>query len=302
MKLKQQEDKMLKLSNPMMRFEGWEPSGLFKRTPDTRSVEELRASIEAWARKVPDVKLILPELKNMNPKHLGLVADTIELSQKPATFYKDVDMINPEEGKSFWSPLEMLMVTFPIVSKQKPHAMDFSQEVIDQTGKLMSKFFLKSAADKNILLEKGADEKYRAAIPLVEDLAKEAISVPLDKSAYSRQKAFVDKVLSVINKDTDLEKIDYLKEIYKILAGRILPKFNIYNLLTSKASLSTIKENAKSLDLAIGMAYSHGKILDVNEFLIKDANDVRIPFYNSENAPLQRLSREDLIKSMRSGI
>ena len=291
---------MIKLLNPIMRFEGWEPIGLFKRTPDTRSVEELRATIEAWARKVPDVKLILPELKNMNPKHLGLVADTIELSQKAATNFKDVDMLNPEEGKTFWSPLEMLMVSFPILSKQKPHAMDFSQEVIDQTGKLMSKFFLKSVADKNILLEKGSDAKYQAAIPLVEDLAKDTLNVPLDK-AWSRQKAFVDNVLDILKKETNLEKICYLKDIYKIIGGRSMHKFNIYDFLTSKVLLSTIKENAKSLDSAMGMAYSHGKILDINEFLIKDADDVRIPYRNSVNAPIERLSTDELIKSMRSG-
>ena len=69
----------LKLLHPKLRFDNWEPWEFYKRPADTRTTAELKASIVAWSRNVSEVKQILPELESMNPKHLGLVADTIEL-------------------------------------------------------------------------------------------------------------------------------------------------------------------------------------------------------------------------------
>lgn len=263
---------MIKLLNPIMRFEGWEPYGLFKRKPDTRTVEEIKASIEAWSRKVPDVKQILPELKSMNPKHLGLVADTIELSQKPATTYMDVDLTKvDEEFYSFYSPLDKLMATFPLISKKNPNAMTFTQEVIDQTGKLMSKFFLKAAGELDFLLDDGVDKNFKKGIPLIERFAKDALNTPLErKNPFSRQEEFMGRVLTILDEDADVEKIALLDDVYKTIGTSSCYDFDILEFIKSSTPMDVIKENLKTLKSKLSYGYSFGKIVDVNEHLSKD--------------------------------
>lgn len=291
---------MIKLMHPIKRFEGWEPLGLYRRPADTRTVDELKGTIEAWARRVGDVKQILPELKTMNPKHFGLIADTIELSQKPANIFSDVDMLKADENFGPFNPLEKLMATFPIISRKNPHAMDFSQEVVDTTGKLMSKFYLKAAADTEFLLDNGVDKHFEKAIPAVEDLAKEAMT--FSPKNFEREEEFVGSILAVIEKESDPEKIALLPEIYKTLRSiSSIKKFDFDAVIKSKATPDTIKENLKTLKADLNAAYSYGKIIDVDEYLIKDPKDTRIPFYNTESDKLRRSSGNDLSEHSGTG-
>ena len=289
---------MIKLMHPIMRFEGWEPSGLFRRKPDTRTVEEIKGSIEAWARRVSEVKPILPELKTMNPKHLGLVADTIELSQKPATSYIDVDMMKVDEDFGPFNPLEKLMAVFPFVSKKNPHAMTFSQEVIDATGKLMSKFYLKAAADTDFLMDEGVDKNFEKGVASVEHLAKEALKTfQVDK--FTRQEEFVGSVLALIDKNSDPKKIELLDDVYNTLKNGGIYEFDFEELIKNKVSENTVKENLKTLKESLGVTYAYGKILNVNEYLVKYPEDARIPFRNLNDNKLYRISGADLIDRFR---
>lgn len=290
---------MIKLLHPKMRFEGWEPYGLFNRKPDTRTVEELKGTIAAWARNVSEVKTILPELNSINPKHLGLVADTIELSQKPATTYKDVDMLHAEKGFGVFSPLEKLMATFPMISQQNPHAMTLSQEVIDKTGKLMSKFFLKGAADTDFLLDSGVDVNFKLATPLVERMAGEALSTPIC-GEFSRQEEFVGRILSLINKEADVEKIALLNDVYANAEGAAYKFFDMDEFLKSKTPANVVNENLKNIKDDLKFLYSYGKIMDVNKYLAKEPYDARIPFYNLGSGKLRRMSQKELLDSFKS--
>lgn len=272
---------MIKLLNPIMRFEGWEPIEFPKRLPDTRTVEELKGTIEAWSRRLSEVKDVLPELKNMNPKHLGLVADTIELSQKPATFFKDVDMMALDKELNI-NPLGVLMATFPIISKKNPNAMDFAQKVVDTAGKLMSKFFLKSAAEYDLLIRNGVDQNYKNAIPIVKPLIEESLTTPLGEE-FARQEGFVYRVGILIDKDARLEKISLLEDVYKKISYKFSMPFDIIDFVKSDTPVDIINENLKSIDRDLNWCYSFGKLMDINEYLSRAVNDKRIPCYNLSN-------------------
>ena len=290
---------MIKLLHPKLRFEGWEPMGLYKRPADTRTVEELKGTIEAWSRRVSDVKAILPELDSMNPKHLGLVADTIELSQKPANMFNDVDMVNPDERFGPFNPLEKLMAIFPIISHKNPHAMDFSQEVVDTTGKMMSKFYLKAAADTEFLLDDGVDRHFENAIPIVENIAKESMTVPAEN--YGREAEFVGSVLAIIEEDSDPVKIALLKDVYEALDNKCIKEFDFGDLIKSEVSPDVIKENLKTIKDDLGLAYGYGKIVNVNEYLTKNPEDKRIPFRNLDDTVLHRVTPEELTERFKTG-
>ena len=290
---------MIKLLHPKLRFEGWEPMGLYKRPADTRTIDELKGTIEAWSRRVGDVKAILPELGSMNPKHLGLVADTIELSQKPANKFNDVDMVNPAERFGPFNPLEKLMAIFPMISRKNPHAMDFSQEVVDTTGKMMSKFYLKAAADTEFLLDDGVDKHFQNAIPIVENIARESMTVPAED--FGREAEFVGSVLAIIEKDSDPEKIALLKDVYEAIKTKSLKEFDFGDLIKRDVSPDVIKENLKTIKDDLGLAYAYGKIVNVNEYLTKNSEDKRIPFRNWNDTVLHRITPDELTERFRTG-
>ena len=70
-------------------------------------------------------------------------------------------------------------------------------------------------------------------------------------------------------------------------------------LIKSKVSENTVKENLKTLKESLGVTYAYGKILNVNEYLVKDPEDARIPFRNLNDNKLYRISGADLIDRFR---
>ena len=104
----------IKLTRPLTRFDGFQNLGAFKKTKDTRTVDELKATIELWAKASSEVKEFLPQLDKMNPKHLGLVADTIELANRKALLPNDINLKSQTSaGKTL---LGVLLDIFPRAS------------------------------------------------------------------------------------------------------------------------------------------------------------------------------------------
>ncbi len=260
---------VLKLTHPKLRFDsGFEPY-INKRKPDTRTVEELKASIKAWANSISEAKRILPELDSMNPKHLGLVADTLELSQKNFMYSSDIDMF---KGKSLINPLEALMLQFPAASKKNPHALDFSNEVINNAGLITSKFYLKNSADSSMLVANGVDKNFEKSIPIVDDIVAITVKAPIGgRAPIERQKDFMKVISILLDKDTDVNKIEFLKDIFKTIGHGAFHPFKINRFLQNNATpLQHIKANIETLPIETSSAYSRGKSLDVNAHLKKN--------------------------------
>lgn len=267
---------VIKLLAPKMRFVGWEPMGCFRRAVDERTVDELRESIGLWARRVPEVKQILPELDHMNPKHFGLVADTIELSQRKANSYLDVDMMEEFEFPPY-SALDLLMAQIPIASRKAPNALDFAQEVINYTGKLTSKFFLRDAAQFDLLTKANLDVNYKYGLPLVENFAHMAERTPLDEtSKFVKQEEFMENVFAITDENVIVEKIPLLKEIFAKIKGGAPKIFDMDKFLSDATPIKVIKANIETLQAASNYSYSFGKYLDVNSHLTKDPKDTRV--------------------------
>ena len=263
----------LKLINPKLRFDGWEPSGVFKRPKDVRTASELRASVEAWSRTVPEVKQILPELKNLKKSHLGLVADTIELSQKKATRWKDVDLRNVSKDGIF-APLDYLMYLYPKLAKTNTSALDFTKEVIDNAGQITSKFYLRDAVDLQFLTMKNTEKNFKAGVPVVESMAKYALNAPANgRAEFAKQEEFVELVLSILDENANAKKIPFLKDILNRVSNGGFGVFDIDKFLSDKTPVKLIKANLPSLDNALNHCYSFGKRLDVNEQLSKKLGD-----------------------------
>lgn len=268
----------LKLSHPKLRFDsGFEPY-INKRQPDTRTADELKASIRAWANSISEAKQILPSLDSMRPKLLGLVADTLELSQKNLKYQSEVNMM---KGDTNINPLEALMAQLPVASKKNPNSIDFAKQVIDRAGLTTSKFFLKDSAEKGFLIADGVDRNFDKAVSLVDELVKVTVNAPINgREPIERQKDFMKALSIILDKKTDVEKIEYLEPILNTIGNTI----NIFKmdkfLQNNKTPRKNIDLNVWTLSSEAHKAYSYGKALDVNAHLAQD------PFINFVKADL----------------
>ena len=173
---------VIKLLVPKMRFVGWEPMGAFKRAVDERTVDELRESIQLWARRVPEVKQILPELDHMNPKYFGLVADTVELSQKKANSFQDIDMMKEFEFPPF-NTLDLLMAHIPIAARKSPSALDFAR--------IAEGFPIKGQP------EFSRQEDFMEQIYAILDEGVDVEKIPLLKEVYARIRGGAEKIFDM---------------------------------------------------------------------------------------------------------
>jgi hypothetical protein len=239
---------VVKLLCPKMRFVGWEPMGAFKRPIDERTVEELRESIGLWARSVPEVKQILPELDHMDPKYFGLVADTIELSQKKANSFLDVDMMKELEFPPF-NTLDLLMAHIPIAARKSPSALDFAKEVINQAGKITSKFFLKDSAQFELLVNPKTNKNFEKGIPVVETFARLSDSISTrGESEFVRQEEFMENVYAILDEGADVNKIPLLKDVFERIRGGAPKFFDLDKFLQDGTPIEVVKANMETLE------------------------------------------------------
>ena len=257
---------VIKLTAPLTRFGGWQGMGAVKRPGDTRTTEELTESIKLWANKNPEVKEFLPHLREMNPKHLGLVADTIELANRHSMLPTDINMKGQTSaGKTL---LGVLLDIFPRASKENPNALDFAQEVINNTDTITSKYFLWQTTG-GVLENKNVAEHFKAAKPLVEIFARETLTPP-NPMTYDKQNDFMLLTRSVINEDADPKKISLVKELLDKIGEKAY--FALSDVVSGKAPLSKLQDNMNSVGEVADMFVQKGKYLNAGEFLNKNTN------------------------------
>ena len=89
---------------PVFRFGGWQAMGAHTKAPDTRSTEQLLANIDYFAQRNPEVARFKEELKAMNPKHLGLVSDICELTNRTNMSNTNIKLNDPKQvGKNVFA-------------------------------------------------------------------------------------------------------------------------------------------------------------------------------------------------------
>ncbi len=257
----------IKLTAPLTRFDGWRTMGAVKHPADTRTAEELKETIKLWALANKEVKEFLPHLKEIREKHLGLVADTIELSMRRAMLPNDINLIEPVEanGKSI---LGLMLDSYKVASKENPEALDFTQEVINNTDSRTAKvFFLESAG--GVLENKDFSKQFKTATPLVEIFAKQTLNTP-NPYSFDNQKNFMFLVKSVVNEKANPEKISLVKDFYNKIANKAY--FNLFEFVANKAPVSKVEDNLNTVEQVADMFVREGKVLDAGKFVNRNTN------------------------------
>lgn len=255
---------------PEFRFGGWERMEAHTRPADTRTTKQLLANIEYFAQRNPEVARFKNELKQMNPKHLGLVSDICELSNRTSLLNTNIDLKDSKQvGKNVFA---VWMEKLPKASRENPAALEFTQEVVNQTNMQASKYFLASSYE--LLDHPEATELVRATKPLVKNIAQSTLS-GLYTMDYSKEKKFVNALGIFINKNSDLEKIKLIPELFK-LADTISEKGKIYidsfPFIHSKVPMSKIKENLEVFPQVAEEALRQGKDINMTNFLMHNVN------------------------------
>ena len=256
----------IKLTYPLTRFNDWQALGAVKRAADTRTTEELTQTIKLWADHNQEAKEFLPHLKEMNPKHLGLVADTIELAHRRSILPKNINMLGQTSaGKSL---LGVLLDIFPRASKENPNALDFAQEVINNTDTLTSKNFLWQTTG-GILENKSVSEHFKAAKPLVEAFAKETLEHP-NPYSFAEQEGFMTLVKSVIEPAADPKKISIVKDALDAISNKAM--LHVSRFVESKAPVEKIKDNISTVGQVTALMDTSKGLRDMTDYLTKNTN------------------------------
>lgn len=262
--------KIVKEETPVYRFGGFEQLGAQVRPKDTRTPSQLCATINALAEKNPAVKEFVKDLKSMNPKHLGLVSDTIELASRKEMLITDVNMnkVIPQTGKSL---LQHLLSVYPKASKENPHAMEFAQEVINNTDTLTSKYFL--AVLNGIFTTPQAGKHLEALKPMVKPLAEATINGAY-LGTFEKQMNFINLINGILTPQTKPEKIALMPKLCQAVDR--VPEGNFEIVLNkfamSDTPLKQVEQNIAILPEVAHESVKQGKSIDVVDFVNSNVN------------------------------
>lgn len=245
---------------------GWEQMGYVKREPDKRTTEQLLENIDYFAQKCPEVAQFKKELKEMDPKHIGLVSDICELANHHEFLNTAINIRKPaSNGKSLF---QFLLEKLPVASKENPASLELSQEIINNTDSTAAKYALGSLSPLYDCKE--AAKHIKSTIPLIGDIAEATLQGGYLMD-YSKEQRFVNGIKSLIAPNVILEKLQLLAEILKVAEkSNATCNINAFPFVTNKTPIETITRNIetfKSLD-----ANLEGKTINLTEFLEKNVN------------------------------
>ena len=255
---------------PVFRFGGWQAMGAHTKAPDTRSTEQLLANIDYFAQRNPEVARFKEELKAMNPKHLGLVSDICELANKSEMLNTNINLKDPKQvGKNIFA---VWMEKLPKASKENPEALEFTQEVINQTDNTASKYFL--VAYNGILEHPEAARHMSAIRPLVKDIAESTLagSYTMD---FSKEQKFINALNGYISPTADVEKIELMPNMLKTagsIPGDADIRIEAFPFVQSKVPMSKIKENLEVFPQVAEESLRQGKDINMTDFLMYNTN------------------------------
>ena len=250
-------------------FQGNNPMGAVHRTPDTRTVGELTQTIDYYASKIPEVKQFANDIKSLSPKHIGLIADTLELSSYHALLTKieaGLDNVFSQTA------IEKLIPEMIKASKDNPEAMELVEAIINNTDAKTSKYALYSMSN-GILNNKALAKHMSETAKITADIADETLD-GMYQMDFSKQNHFMNYIKLFVNPNTVPEKIVFLfKDFIKVTDSiNGVFKIDVGAFVTSKVPLEKIRENLAMLpELAKKMGLKPEKI-DTVEFVTKNVN------------------------------
>ena len=252
-----------KITTFIPRFnKGFEAMGAVKRPKDTRNLGELVSTIQHFSSGVKE----MPDIKKINPRHLGLFADTLELAQRHEMMNGNINFnAKFSNGKTI---LEQLLQKMAAASKNNHKGLDFASDVINNTDTIVSKRFLAELSASDVLEKAETSGKFEAARALIPDIAKSTLKPPYFVNNSLDDFMLFIKILTSPNAKTD--KVALLKNFADTVSKsfKTNKQIDVAKFVNSNAPLERTAENIKTLEQLAPIE----KNLDVTDFVLNNVN------------------------------
>lgn len=245
---------------------GWSQMGAVKRDIDKRTYGQMQDTIDAYAEQIPELKQFVKEIKTLNPKDLGTICDTLELS----TRHSMLTSVEANVDKTYDKTLrEKLLSQMVKASKENPAGMDLINAIINNTDSITSKYAL-HVMSGGVLNNKEVSRQMVATSKVVPEIAQETL-----KGGYtmdlSKQESFMSFIKAMVNKDAQPDMIKSLfKEVVPFTEKR--PErfeIDVLGYLTSKADIEDVRANLKMLPKLLENIGEKFKDFDLVKYLTK---------------------------------
>ena len=249
---------------------GFSQMGAVSRKPDTRTTEEIVQTIDYYTERMPELKRFSQEIKGLNPKHMGTIADTMEVSCYQEMLPTNINMKDmSRRGVSYRQAIIEDMID---ASKTNPEAMELADAIINNTDSTNIKYAFRMMTGGG-LKNKELAKHMQATAQIVPDIARETLNGGYTMD-FSKQENFMNMIRTFVNPNA---KPDKIKVLFKDLApatDKLEPNFNIYmdKFVNSSTPMGKVKENIEVLPDVVKMLGDKANDMDVVDFVTKNTN------------------------------
>ncbi len=250
-------------------FTGIDKMGVITRKPDTRTVEEIQQTIDYYAQKIPEIQQFAKDIKKLDKKHMGTIADTLELSAHHEMLPNFVNLAaKNQNGISYREAIVKDMIE---ASETNPEAMELADAIINNTDSTTAKYALGMMS--GILKDRELAKQMKATAEIVPDIARETLSGGYTMD-YSKQENFMNMIKTFVNRNAKPDKIVSLfKDLTKTvdsMSHNFIIQVNEY--VNSSTPIQQVKDNIKILPDVVKMLGEKIKDFDVVEFVTRNTN------------------------------
>ena len=245
---------------------GFSQMGAVKRDIDSRTYNVLQNNIDYYAQKIPEVKQFAKEIKTLNPKDLGTICDTLELSEYHA-------LLTPLEAnldKAYSKTLkEKLLEQMVKSSKENPEGMDLVNAIINNTDSITSKYAL-HVMSGGVLNNKDLARQMVATSKVVPEIAKETLNGGYAMD-LSKQERFMNFIKIFVQPDAQPDMIKFLFKKLVPFTDKRPEQFgiDIVDFVNSKANVEDVSARLEMLPKILKDIGEKFKDFDIVKYLTK---------------------------------
>ena len=247
--------------------QGFMKMGVVNRSPRNNSTNEIIESIQAYAKENPEIADFAKHLNELNPKHLGLAQDIIDLSYTKEMLPTAIRLNDKaENGKTI---LGLILNRLPEISKKNPAALDLTETVFNNSDSINSKYFLRKLFSFNIENMSGISKQMKATKEVIPEIASDTLDGAYTAD-YSKNKEFFEFVQALCTEDSKPENVKIIKPIMNAINKLCKYSQPMCDLNTIKTGdTQVIKKNMEALPYLLENAEAQKIPVDISGFLTK---------------------------------
>lgn len=247
--------------------QGFMKMGIVERTPRNNSTSEIIGSIQAYAKENPEIAAFAQHLDELNPKHLGLAQDIIDLSNTKEMLPTHIDIAQKtDNGKSI---VGMILSRLPEISKKNPAALDLTEAVFNNSDSINSKYFICKLFGFNLENMGSLSKQMNATKEIIPEIAHDTLDGGYVMD-YSKNKEFFEFVKALSSEDAKPENVKMIRPIMNAinkLCKNSQPICDLNEIKTGDTKV--IKKNMEALPYLLENAEAQKIPVDISGFLTK---------------------------------